>query len=80
MQGFDGGTAWMDEEYCTSKVIGRMTSEAGCRVVITETAFNDGSAAHYAVTVDAREVYDSFDGNRMKAIRVARWWMDGCPA
>lgn len=76
--GFDRGTTWDDEPFVTERVIGRMTNEAGQRVAINEAVFNDGSDSHYTVLVNGREVFAESD--KARAIRVARWWMDGCPA
>lgn len=76
--GFDRGTVWADEQYVTERVIGRMTSEAGKRVVISEASFSDGGE-HYTVSINGgNPVFDSWD--KQQAIAVARWWMDGCPA
>lgn len=61
------------------RVIGRMTNGAGQRVVIVELWF-DGDMA-YEVQIDGAIVYSDFlDGDRARAITVARWWMSGCPA
>ena len=75
--GFDRGTDWADEDRVTERVIGRMTSEAGLRVVIREVDF--GYEREYSVWINGDRVFCDRDG-RERAIRVARWWMDGCPA
>ena len=75
--GFDRGTTWAGEELYGEKIIGRMTSEAGRRVVIVEEFGPDCEA--YRVEINGKVVF-SCDNNRPRAIRVARWWMDGCPA
>lgn len=60
-----------------TRVIGRMTSEAGLRVVITEESCDDIDL-HF-VTVDGARVTSLLD-DRAAAVTVARWWMAGCPA
>lgn len=70
-------TIWADEQYTDTRCIGRMTSEAGKRVTIDETTFRDGTANEYAVQINGKEVFTG--ENKGIAIRVARWWMDGCP-
>lgn len=72
--GFDRGTVWADE--VPQSTIGRMTNEAGQRVEIVQDD-SDRETAYY-VFVDGNEVFDGND--RARAVRVARWWMDGCPA
>lgn len=75
--GFDRGTNWADEDLHGETVIGRMTNGAGQRVVIVEEYA--GGDLFYKVLVDGNCVF--FDEDcRPQAIRVARWWMDGCPA
>jgi hypothetical protein len=75
--GFDRGTVWANESPST-RVIGRMTNEAGQRVEILEVEFSEGEA-DYSVFVNNNRVF--FDSNcRQRAVVVARWWMDGCPA
>lgn len=76
--GFDRGTDWSDEEEQTERCIGRMTSEAGYKVVIAETSFRDSSDLFYTVVVNGKEMFSEYN-NRQRAIRVARWWVDGCP-
>lgn len=77
--GFDRGTDWADEDLTpVERVIGRMTNEAGQRVVIREVVFAEGDA-EYSVYIDGARVFCDLDC-RPQAIRVARWWMDGCPA
>lgn len=76
--GFDRGTLWTDEPSITERVIGRMTSEAGQRVVIREVEFDAGDKEH-SVWVDGARVFCDLDC-RSRAITVARWWMNGCPA
>lgn len=77
--GFDRGTTWADEQWATERCIGRMTNEAGQRVVINETSFSDSSDRHYAVLVDNAQVFSAYD-DKARAVTVARWWMAGCPA
>ncbi len=60
------------------RVVGRMTNEAGQRVEIIE--FWHDSDTYYEVRIDARCVFSDPDADRARAITVARWWMDGCPA
>lgn len=61
------------------RVIGRMTSGGGYRVVITEF-WCDGDKG-YEVSIDGNRVYSDFhDGDRSRALEVGRWWMRGCPA
>jgi hypothetical protein len=75
--GFDRGTVWANESPST-RVIGRMTNEAGQRVEILEVEFSEGEA-DYSVFVNNNRVF--FESNcRQRAVVVARWWMDGCPA
>lgn len=76
--GFDRGTVWADEPQQETKCIGRMTSEAGYRVQIMETTCDDG-AAYYEVHVNGKPMFDGWNC-KSRAIQVARWWMDGCPA
>lgn len=76
--GFDRGTVWADEPSFYERIIGRMTSEAGQRVVIREIEFEAGDC-EYSVYVNGDRVFCELD-DRVRAIRVARWWMDGCPA
>ena len=75
--GFDRGTSWADEDLHGETIIGRMTNEAGQRVVIVEEYA--GGDMFYRVEVNGKVVFFEED-NRARAIRVARWWMDGCPA
>ncbi len=75
--GFDRGDTDFEPDQPTFRWIGRMTSEAGYRVSILETQFAYDTL--FDVFVDGRCVFCEFD-NREGAIRVARWWMDGCPA
>lgn len=79
--GFDRGD--LDNVDCPcdqgERVIGRMTNEAGQRVVISEYWCDTDYA--YEVFVDGASVYkDCIDMDRTRAITVAQWWMDGCPA
>jgi hypothetical protein len=78
--GFDRGTSWdsLAEMTPTERVIGRMTSESGHRVVIKEVQFNEGDA-EYSVYINNSRVFCDIDC-RPQAIQVARWWMAGCPA
>ena len=69
-------TVWADEKI-TEKCIGRMTSEDGKRVEIIETDWITDKT--YEVVVNGAIVTEAFDC-RLRAIRVAKWWMDGCPA
>lgn len=75
--GFDRGTLWDDEPGFTERVIGRMTNEAGQRVVIREVDFEVDK--EYSVWVGGARVFCDLDC-KDRAITVARWWMDGCPA
>jgi hypothetical protein len=77
--GFDRGDTDFQEQQ-GSCVIGRMTSESGSKVVITEHWFDGRSGAwsNYTVSIDGALVHDTDD--RANAITVARWWMAGCPA
>ena len=72
--GFDRGCDFELDQ--GSRTIGRMTSEAGKRVEIVE--FWNDDFRFYEVLVNRRRVFESEE--RARAIRVARWWMDGCPA
>lgn len=71
---FDRGTVWADE--VPQRTIGRMTSEAGYRVEIVQD--DSPRETEYHVFVNGRVVFTGND--RAGAVRVARWWMDGCPA
>ncbi len=76
--GFDRGDSY--DTYPADqgeRVIGQMTNEAGQRVVIVEQYCDD--LRNYQVLIDGACVFDDCD-DRALAIRVARWWMDGCPA
>jgi hypothetical protein len=76
--GFDRGTVWADEKIeVITVIIGRMTNDAGQRVVIEEILC--GEDTYHAVLVDGDRVFWE-DNNRERAITVARWWMAGCPA
>lgn len=78
--GFDRGDAGCDETPAiTERVIGRMTNGAGQRVVIREVDFEADGDKEYSVYVDGDRVFCDLDC-RARAIRVARWWMEGCPA
>ena len=59
-----------------SKVIGRMTSEAGYKVEVIEL-WSD-SDRFYEVYINGRRVL--FTEDRSKALVVGRWWLAGCPA
>ena len=59
------------------RIIGRMTNEAGQRVVIVEQYCDD--LRNYQVFVSGDCVFDNSE-DRARAITVARWWMAGCPA
>lgn len=72
--GFDRGTF---EEIYGETIIGRMTNNAGQRVVIVEECA-DVDVFH-RVEVDGSVVFFEEDA-RARAITVARWWMAGCPA
>lgn len=80
--GFDRGDAGRNPAEDVDqgeRVIGRMTNEAGQRVVIRELWCEELRA--YEVYVDGDRVYSDFeDADRARAITVGRWWMDGCPA
>lgn len=77
--GFDRGTVWADESYQpTVIVIGRMTNGAGQRVVIKAVELEAGDT-EYSVYVNGDRVFCDLD-DRSRAFRVARWWMEGCPA
>lgn len=58
------------------RVVGRMTSGGGYRVVITESWCDADS--FFEVTIDGKRVH--FTDDRTQAITVARWWMAGCQA
>jgi hypothetical protein len=75
--GFDRGDANDVVETPTERCIGRMTNAAGQRITIIETDF--GTDKEFAVYVDGSKVFADFDC-RVRAIQVARWWMDGCLA
>jgi hypothetical protein len=64
------------EADCGSKVIGRLTSDGGYKVEIIESWYRYDT--DFDVFVDGNRVHSTDD--RAKAIVVARWWMDGCPA
>lgn len=70
-------TVWANEDQITEKVIGRMTSEDCKRVEIIETDWITDKT--YEVRVNGSIVTEPFE-LRSRAILVARWWMDGCPA
>lgn len=74
--GFDRGDRY-DTPEIVERCIGRMTSEAGYRVTIMEFEFEGDYL--YEVFINGDRVYQDFS-DRATAIRVARWWMDGCPA
>ncbi len=80
--GFDRGTDWADE-VVTTTVIGRMTSEAGLRVQVEITEFDEGDA-EATVRVNGKVVFSDLEDTpakaRARAITVGRWWMAGCPA
>lgn len=59
-----------------SRVIGRMTSEAGHKVEVIE--WWGDSDRSYEVYVNNRRVL--FTEDRAKALVVGRWWLAGCPA
>lgn len=73
--GFDRGDC--AEEPQSRVVLGRMTTEAGSRVVVTEDACGDD--VFHTVTVGGECVFSEPD-SRERALTVASWWMDGCPA
>lgn len=76
--GFDRGDAFdNDAADQGERIIGRMTNEAGQRVVIVEQYCDD--LRNYQVFVDGDCVFDNSE-DRSRAITVARWWMNGCPA
>lgn len=78
--GFDRGDAGRNSYEvcdCGERVVGRMTNEAGQRVTIIETYCDDISL--FEVRIDGKRVTEMFD-DRARAVIVARWWMDGCPA
>ena len=80
--GFDRGTVWADEKEEADDiqivVIGRMTNNAGQRVVIEEVTFGP-SEVYHTVLVNGAKVFWELN-SRQQAITVARWWMAGCPA
>lgn len=76
--GFDRGTVWADDTTPVERVIGRMSSEFGYRVVVKEVQFDEGDA-EYGVYINGIRVFCGLDC-RARAIEVARWWMAGCPA
>lgn len=71
--GFDRG----DADFCDEgeRVIGRMTSEAGKRVVVIQQW--SGDLCNYEVRVNRRCVFSGDD--RQQALTVGRWWLNGCP-
>lgn len=73
--GFDRGVDFPVDQ--GEQVIGRMTNEAGQRVVIVEQYCDD--LYNYQVWVSGNCVFDNGE-NKERAIKVARWWMAGCPA
>lgn len=75
--GFDRGDIGRDEVASGERIIGRMTNGAGQRVVIVEEFAGDVTC--HKVLVDGDCVFFEEDC-RQRAITVARWWMDGCPA
>lgn len=77
-QGFDRGDL-DDNDYPDQgqRVIGRMTNGAGQRVLIVEQYCDD--MRNYQIFVGGNCVFDNSE-DRTRAIRVARWWMNGCPA
>ena len=54
-----------------------MTSEDGKKVEIIETDWVTDKT--YQVFVNGKAVTEDFD-SRIRAVKVANWWMDGCPA
>lgn len=78
--GFDRGDTGIPTTH--RECIGRMTNGADQRVSVWEIVTNDGwgdSFARHEVHVDGDVVFSDND-NRARAIRVARWWLNGCPA
>ena len=74
--GFDrGDTDWQDEPP-TVRCIGRRTIESGHRIEIIESQFNGDS--FFEVFLSGNRVFHVFN-DRPQAIRVAHWWVDGCP-
>lgn len=80
-EGFDRGDAGRieDDVDCGERIIGRLTSEAGQRIVVRELWHDDLIA--YEVLVDGSCVYSDFEAaDRERALTVGRWWLAGCPA
>jgi hypothetical protein len=75
--GFDHGDDDMSYDTHGETVIGRMTSEAGLRVVIVEESAGD--SLFHKVLINGNCVFFE-ENNRFRAVVVARWWMDGCSA
>ncbi|MFD0669739.1 hypothetical protein ACT80S_18615 [Ramlibacter sp. MAHUQ-53] len=78
--GFDrGDTGREDFDYPDQgeRVIGRMTSEAGKRVVIVEQYCDE--FRNYEVRVNGNCVFGDCE-ERAQAVKVARWWLNGCHA
>jgi len=74
--GFDRGDTDWQPEPPTVRCIGRMTLEYGHRIEIIET--QSDSESFFEVFLNGNRVFHVFD-DRAQAIRVARWWVDGCP-
>jgi hypothetical protein len=70
-------TVWMNQDQITETCIGRMTNEAGKRIEIIETDWITDKT--YEILVNGKTVTEPLE-SRDRAIRVANWWMDGCPA
>lgn len=73
--GFDRGD--IDEPQASRVILGRMTTEAGSRVVVVEDS--RGDEVFHTVTVGGECVFSEPD-SRERALAVGRWWLDGCPA
>jgi len=78
--GFDRGDSERDVDFVEiiTTIIGRMTNNAGQRVVIEEVTFGP-SEVYHTVLVNGAKVFWELN-SRQQAITVARWWMAGCPA
>jgi hypothetical protein len=77
--GFDRGDVFGNDapDETSFRVVGRLTTEAGKRVVVGvwEGGVGEGFAT---VTINGNEVFAEFDGLE-RALVVGRWWLAGCP-
>ena len=70
-------TVWMHDDQITETCIGRMTTEDCKLVEIIKTDWITDKT--YEVRVNGKTVTEPLE-TRARAIRIANWWMDGCPA